>query len=85
MKGLYQHGSRAYVYCFQWTGDCAEGWSASAADLDKYEKKESISHLQSDNACLQFTDHRETKPQSALSAIGVGNCHDGVGSIVSTA
>ena len=49
------------MYCFQWTGECAEGWSASATVLDECEQKESLSHFQSANPSLQFTHHRKIK------------------------
>ena len=58
VAALYAHGARAYVYCFQWTGEHPEGWGASPKALMDCEQTESLSHLLRPNPVLQ---HRSGK------------------------
>jgi len=50
---LFAHGSRPYVYAYQWTAEDAAGWDATAASLTACESKESLSHVFSANPPLQ--------------------------------
>ena len=63
---LFQRGSAAYTYAFQWTGEDSKGLAASATSLSKCEQKESLSHLFSRNPALRYCDEegreRKIKP-----------------------